>query len=403
MPDTKKVLLLIPHMVGGGAERVAALLMNQFAASGYATEVAITADRAQDVVRRDLDGNTAVTLLPEILPADSVIQIIKFGVLLRIYAQVFCNLFELFRRPVPADLAKASLYVQYHREIAWLQEKLKAEPNTTVIAFLQPAIPITMLASRGLPNRVIFSERCDPAMLMKKRYGKKFIEKYYRRADAAVFQSGSARDGYPAEIAKKGVVIPNLLKSGLPEPFTGERSKRIVTFCRISYQKNLPLLIDAFALFRKKHPAYTLAVYGDAVNDDDKNAEQEVRVRIDSYGLQETVSLLPFSKNIHEEILKDAMYVNSSDYEGLSNAMIEAMAIGLPSVCTDCPAGGARAMILDGENGLLVPVRDPEQLSLAMCRVADDPALAQRLSENGVKLREELSAEKIAERWIALF
>ncbi len=403
MPDTNKVLLLIPHMVGGGAERVAALLMNRFAVSGYDTEVALTADRAQDVVRCDLDENTPLTLLPEILPAVSLAQKIKFGLFLKIYAQVFCNLFELFRLPVPADLAKASLYVQYHREIAWLREKLKAEPDTAVIAFLQPAIPITMLASRDLPNRVIFSERCDPEMLMKKRYGRKFIEKYYRRADAAVFQSGSALDVYPAEIAKKGVVIPNLLKSGLPEPFLGERSKRIVTFCRISYQKNLPLLIDAFGLFHKTHPDFALAVYGDAVNDDDKNAERELHARIDSHGLNEAVSLLPFSKTIHKEILKDAMYVNSSDYEGLSNAMIEAMAIGLPSVCTDCPAGGARAMIRDGENGLLVPVRDPEQLSIAMCRVADDPALAQRLSENGIKLREELSAEKIAERWMALF
>ena len=403
MPDRRKVLLLIPHMVGGGAERVAALLMNQFAASGYATEVAITADRAQDVVRRDLDGNTAVTLLPEILPADSVIQKIKFGVLLRIYAQVFCNLFELFRRPVPADLAKASLYVQYHREIAWLREKLKAEPHTAVIAFLQPAIPIAMLASRGFPNRVIFSERCDPAMPMKKRDGRKCIEKYYHRADAAVFQSGSAKDGYPPEIAQKGVVIPNLLKNGLPVPFTGERSKRIVTFCRISYQKNLPLLIDAFALFHKKHPDYTLAVYGDAVNDDDKKAEREMREKIDALGINDAVSLQPFSKTIHEEILRDAMYVNSSDYEGLSNAMIEAMAIGLPSVCTDCPAGGVRAIIQDGENGLLVPVGNAEALCDAMTRVADDPELAQRLSENGVKLRDELSAEKIAERWIALF
>ena len=403
MSDTKKVLLLIPHMVGGGAERVAALLMNRFAASGYATEVALTADRIQDVVRCDLDEDTPLTLLPEILDADSLAQKIKYGFFLKIFAQVFCNLFELFRLPVPADLAKASLYVQYHREITWLKEKLKAEPDTAVIAFLQPAIPITMLASRGLPNRVIFSERCDPEMLMKKRYGRKFIEKYYRRADAAVFQSGSARDVYPAEIAQKGVVIPNLLKSGLPEPYTGERSKRIVTFCRISYQKNLPLLVDAFAMFHKTHPDYTLAVYGDAVNADDKNAERELHARIDSHRLNEAVSLLPFSKTIHEEILKDAMYVNSSDYEGLSNAMIEAMAIGLPSVCTDCPAGGARAMIRDGENGLLVPVRDPKQLSLAMCRVADDSALAQHLSENGVKLRDELSAEKIAERWMELF
>ena len=136
---------------------------------------------------------------------------------------------------------------------------------------------------------------------------------------------------------------------------------------------------------------------------DQQKAEREMRDKIDALGINDAVSLQPFSKTIHEEILRDAMYVNSSDYEGLSNAMIEAMAIGLPSVCTDCPAGGVRAIIQDGENGLLVPVGNAEALCDAMTRVADDPELAQRLSENGVKLRDELSAEKIAERWIALF
>ena len=177
MSQTKKILLILPHMIGGGAERVAALLMNSFAANGYATEMVLTADRRDDVVRRELDDNTELTLLPETLEKDPLADKIKFDVLLKAYAQVACNLFELLRQPVPADCAKASLYVQYHREIAWLRNKLTQEPHTTVIAFLQPAIPIALLAARGLPNRVIFSERGDPHRLMKKRYGEKFIER----------------------------------------------------------------------------------------------------------------------------------------------------------------------------------------------------------------------------------
>ena len=118
-----------------------------------------------------------------------------------------------------------------------------------VIAFLQPAIPIAMLAARGLENRVIFSERGNPHRLMAKRYGRKFIEKYYVRANAAVFQTGYAREVYPKAIAGKGVVIPNPLKPGLPAPFAGERRKRIVTFCRISREKNLPLLIRAMEAY----------------------------------------------------------------------------------------------------------------------------------------------------------
>lgn len=82
--------------------------------------------------------------------------------------------------------------------------------------------------------------------------------------------------------------------------------------------------------------------------------------------------------------------------------MLEAMAMGLPCVCTDCPAGGARAVIKDGENGILTPVGDSHALYLAMKNVAKNPHLAQKLSENAVKIREEQSAKKITEEWMEL-
>ena len=402
MPDTKKVLLLLPHMIGGGAERVGALLMDAFYRNGYAAEIALTSDRAGDVVRGDLSENVGLTLLPEILPPDGIWDRIRYGLLLRIYAQVLCNLFELFRRPVPARFAKASLYVQYHREIAWLKAKLQNEPGTAVIAFLQPAVPIAMLASRGLPNRVLFSERGDPNRLMAKRYGKEFIQKYYLRADAAVFQTEAARGVYPQNIAEKGEVIPNPLKTDLPAPYCGERSKRIVTFCRISREKNLPMLTEAFALFRQSHPDYTLGIYGDAGNEDGERVKTELETLIRSKGLEHAVSLLPFSGSVHEDVLRDAMYINSSDREGLSNAMLEALAVGLPCVCTDCPVGGARSVIRDGENGLLVPVGDREALCSAMARIADDPALAAKLSRNAAALRTDLSLENVSKKWMEL-
>lgn len=398
----KKVLLILPHMIGGGAERVASLLMNSFASRGYETEMVLTSDRPENVVRCDLDDRTTLTCLPEILPPEPLWQRIGYDIFLKIYAQVFCNLFELFRLPVPAAFAKASLFVQYRREIRWLREKLLSEPETAVIAFLQPAIPIAMLAARGLPNRLGFSERCDSERLMKKRYGRKFIERYYRRADFSVFQTDFARLVYPAPIADKGVVIPNPLKAGLPAPFAGEREKSVVTFCRISRQKNLPLLIDAFALFHKAHPAYTLRIIGGSDGEEGRAVEAAAKEQIRTLGLSEAVMLQPFSANVHGDILRCAMYVNSSDFEGLSNAMLEAMAIGLPCVCTDCPAGGARATIKNGENGLLVPMNDVSALATAMGRLAADPALAKKLSENAAALREELSLDAIAEKWLEL-
>ena len=399
---TKKVLLVMPHMIGGGAERVGAQLMNSFADRGFETEIMLTADRTENVIRSDLDERTVLTLIPEILPSVSVVDNIRFGILLKLYAQIFCNIFELFRLPVPAQFAKASLFVQYHREIALLRKKLLEEPDTAVIAFLQPAVPIVLLAARGLPNRVIFSERGNPQRLMKKRYGRKFIEKYYLRADAAVFQTQDAESVYPEAVAAKGVVIENPLKAGLPAPYHGVREKRVVTFCRISPEKNLSLLIESFALFHQKNPDYSLRIFGDPANEEGEREAARAKKLISDKGLENAVRIMPFRPDVHEEILRDMMYVNSSDSEGLSNAMLESMAIGLPCICTDCPAGGARATICSGENGILVPVGDAGRMCSAMCGIAEDEALRNSLSRNAAGVRDRLSLDAVADRWVEL-
>ena len=82
--------------------------------------------------------------------------------------------------------------------------------------------------------------------------------------------------------------------------------------------------------------------------------------------------------------------------------MIEAMGCGLPTIVTDCPCGGARMVIQDGENGILVPVRDSKAMTEAMCKVADDKKLAEKLSREGSAIRETLNKRKIAEQWEAI-
>jgi len=94
------------------------------------------------------------------------------------------------------------------------------------------------------------------------------------------------------------------------------------------------------------------------------------------------------------------MFVSSSDCEGLSNSMIEAMAIGMPCVCTDCLGGGAREVIQHEVNGLLVPMKDVDALYQGIKRLIDEPDLAKRCSENAARIRNEMSVTKIADRWL---
>ena len=397
----KKVVMVMPHMVGGGAERVAAQIMNKLNERGYDTRFILTSAKKNEVVRSDLNEKTELIILTEEMKTETVGQKIAH-LPARAYSTFFGKLYEKQGKYVPASIGKATIEWQYHREIKWLRNYLKQNPDMTVIAFSQPAMPIIVLAADKLPNKVIISERADPNRLMKKRYGKPFIEKYCTRADVAVFQTEDAKSVYPEAVSKKGTVIFNPLKDNLMQPYHGERNKYITTFCRISNQKNLPLLVEAFDQVHSKHPEYTLRIIGDGSNEEGREILQKIESRLNEFGLKKSVKFEPFMQNVHEAIIKDAMYVNSSDYEGISNAMLEAMAIGMPVVCTDCPIGGAKATINNGENGLLVPIQNAEALASAMNRMIEDNELADKLSHNASQIREELSLDKITEKWMQL-
>lgn len=397
----KKVAFILPGMRGGGAERVASLLANEFQKNHISVRYLLTHSKQDEVIRCDLSHDIPLELFVEMMSPAKESEKVS-GKLLQALSSLLCKPFELLKSPVPAFFAKLSIISQYKREIKFLRDLLKAEPDLTVIAFLQPTIPIALLAARGLPNRVIISERGNPERLMKKRYGKKFIEKYYTRADVAVFQTEDAQNAYPKSIADKGVVISNPIKGDLPEPYHGERNKNITTFCRISPDKDLFNLLQAFKMIHIDYPDYRLRIIGNASNEAEEQLLADLHQYAEANGLAESVSFEPFIKNVHQSIIKDGMYVNSSYTEGLCNAMLEAMAIGMPVVCTNCPIGGAKATITDGENGLLVPMKNPEVLYQSMKKMIENSSLLKSISINAAQLRDKLSLESIAKQWIRL-
>ena len=101
-------------------------------------------------------------------------------------------------------------------------------------------------------------------------------------------------------------------------------------------------------------------------------------------------------------MVKATMYISSSDYEGMSNSMLEALAMGIPSICTDCPIGGARMVIQNNENGILVPIKNTEKMTEAMLKIVEDEQFAKKLSKNSRKLREYLNVQYIGKQWEGL-
>ena len=402
MSKKKQLMFIMPVMKSGGAEKVAALLLNEFNKNGYKCELVLTNSDRNEIIDRGLDSDVKLTVLRESFPKNGFLKKL-FITAFRLFASLICKIPEALGKKVSANLARLSFKAQYYDELNALRKVFEAKPDASILSFLQPSIPLTLLAAEDLPNKVVVSERADPYRLLKKRYGYNFIKKYYQRADAVVFQTNDAKAAYPDNISAKGTVIFNPINDKLPEPYFGEREKYVTTFCRVSRQKNLPVLVEAFAEFHKEFSDYRLKIIGEPQNDDDRASLAETKALADKLGITNHIDFLPFSAQVHDLIICDAMYVNSSDYEGMSNAMLEAMAIGMPVVCTDCPIGGAKAVIENGRNGMLAKVGDPEDFADAIIKVLSNKELAESLSMNAAKIRNELSLENISKKWMELF
>lgn len=268
------------------------------------------------------------------------------------------------------------------------------EHQVDLVVALFRGYDYTWLYRKTSHSRLILSQRNDP----KAEYDHDPVARwesrtYFGGADAVVFQTDEEMEYFDEKIKRKSRVIANPVMDGLPEPYEGPRKKLIVNFCRLEPQKNLRLLLDAFRDVCDVTEGYHLKIFGEGRERD------SLIDYIGQLGLSEQAEILPFSGTIHEEIRDAGMFVCSSDFEGISNSMLEAMALGIPCICTDCPAGGARQVITDGVNGLLTPVGDEKALAEAMLRLIREPEYAGSLGEAAKLVRETYSSEAICRQW----
>ena len=274
---------------------------------------------------------------------------------------------------------------------------MREHSNATVLAFTKGTQYLIAIASFFTKNRIVVSERNDPYTTPSKKSRRLLRDLAFSKADKCVFQTADAKGFFSKEIQEKGIVIPNPINPDLPDRYIGDREKKIVAVGRLHPQKNFGLLIRAFSCIHKDYPEYKLVIYGRG------NQENELRALISALDLNEYVELPGFSDDIYQDILKSSVYVSSSDYEGMSNSMLEALALGIPSVVTDCPIGGARMIIKNNVNGILVPVGDEKAMYDAIRRILSDKKFADMLSDEAYKIRADLPVEKIAREWLELF
>lgn len=277
-----------------------------------------------------------------------------------------------------------------------IQNLRKAIREHNIDTALIMGVPLCIFAIPGCKGiRVVVSERNDPTHFEGKKIVQKISRMLMKKADGYVYQTHDAQDFYRAMMSSEGVVIPNpLLAGNLGDPFDGLREKTIVTAGRLITQKNQMMLLEAFAEIAKEYKDYKLILYGEG------SLRKKFEEYIIEHNLQERVSLPGNVSDLSDRIRKAGIFVLPSNFEGMPNALIEAMAMGIPSISTDCPCGGPRDLIEAGKNGLLIPVGDKNALVSALRQLIDDESHTAEMGRNAVAIRDALNIQAIGDRWI---
>ena len=357
MAQESKILFCIPSLGAGGAERVISVLANQFIEHGYHVSVLM------------------ITHKLCVYPLNEKINIVCLS----------CD-----------DDANLHVANRFLTRLKKIRKAIKELSPDVVISFMSETNIDVCLAMAGMSIPLVVSERNDPVIDPASRAKRLMRKIAYMKPKWFVFQTPDAQAYFSRKIQKRSSIIFNPLTSILPQPYDGERERRIVAVGRLNKQKNFYMLIDAFSDFSRQHPGYTLSIYGEG------NLEQSLKEYIALQGMEGSVVLEGFCKDIHHRILKASMYVMSSDFEGMPNALLEAMAIGLPCISTDCPCGGPRMLISPYENGLLVPVNDREKMLEAMSYMVEHPELARKMSVRAVDIRKKAHVDEITKEWLKI-
>lgn len=217
-------------------------------------------------------------------------------------------------------------------------------------------------------------------------------------ADGIVLQTERSRYFFNKKIQRKAVILPNSLNPDFIRPrYEGVRDKRIVSVGRMDANKNHAMMIRAFASLAERYPDYTLTIYGEG---ELRKALEEL---VEQLGLSDRVFMPGVIPDVAKQIEKASLFLLTSYSEGISNALIEALATGLPVISTDVPSGGTVELITDKVNGLIIPVGDEKALERAMDRLLGDPAYADRLGKKAVKIQERLAPERVNGLWQEYF
>ena len=292
---------------------------------------------------------------------------------------------------------KKSRIVQFLLRVKYLRKFMNEERPDILIAFAQRANYRALMASFGTKVPVLISIRTDPVGHYDAWSDKIQIPLLFPRAAGCVFQTEGQKEFFAPFLQKNSRIILNPLHDkyiGVPKP--QKRVKEVVQSGRLVDFKNQPMLLKAFIEVHKKHPDYILKIYGGDSFDGTKEILETI---IEENKAESYIKLMGASDSLEKDLADAAVYAFSSDWEGLPNALLEAMALGLPIVATDCPCGGPRTVMKDGVNGLLIPIKNQKALEEGINRLIEEPEYAEELGTKAREISKMAGAKAIFEEW----
>lgn len=357
-----KILLVISSLSSGGAERVMSIMANYWAEQGW------------DV--------TLVTL--SAVDAD------------------FYPLHTRVKR-IGLDLLKPAKNVWHTAantisRIRLLRSTMRRLSPQVVISFMDVMNIITLAAGLATQIPVIVSERVDPAYAQL-GYVRNFLrQKLYPHAAAVVVQTAQVADWAGEFVAQTKIKIINnpVLDIEASTDDGGEfelEGKTLIAIGRLSKQKGFDQLIKAFAQLGDVD--WQLLILGEG------GQRVPLEHLIAELRMQQRISLVGRVNNVRQYLKKANIFVLSSRFEGFPNALLEAMASGMPVISFDCPSGPS-VIIADGNNGLLVPNGNVDALAAAMARLMANEKECARLADNARLVRQRYSIDKIMAEWAQL-
>lgn len=280
-------------------------------------------------------------------------------------------------------------------EVFWLRKYLKKQNPDVVIPFTEGVYCFTILSLLGTGIPIIASERLDPAAMSKTRKILKRLLLPY--ADWLVVQTQSIKEYFPESIQKKTSIIYNPVNEESLSPALPSREgrlNRIISVGRLYPQKNQAMMIRAFAKVADIFPDWQLVIFGEGP------LRAELEFLVSSFKLQNRVLLPGRTEHVIEELRKSKIFCLSSDYEGMSNAMIEAICVGLPIISTN--VSGTEELIRDGENGFIVEVGGEERFTNCISQLISSPSLQDNMSVKNIQLAKIFNIDHIVDEWISL-